>query len=88
MTSNRGYRIELAGRVSDRMLAPYIEEFEVVVGRSTTTLSGVVRDAAHLHGVITHLTGLGLDIVSVGPAGDEAGSHDDRIGTLASWRHR
>ena len=62
---NAAYRIEVRGRVSDRMLGPYVDEFVISRTRRSTTLSGHIRDPAHLHGVVAHLTGIGLVLVSV-----------------------
>lgn len=39
--------------------------------RRGMTLSGHLRDGAHLHGVILHLTGLGLQIRTVQQTDDE-----------------
>ncbi|GJM36635.1 MAG: hypothetical protein DHS20C19_00020 [Acidimicrobiales bacterium] len=63
------YCITIRGRVSERMLGPYIDEFVIARTVSTTTLSGSIRDPAHLHGVVTHLTGVGLELISVEPVG-------------------
>ena len=67
-----GYRIDLDGRISDRMLGPYLDDFTISRTRGGTTLSGHLRDAAHLHGVILHLTGLGLRIRTVQQTDHEA----------------
>lgn len=65
MTVGAAYRVEVRGRVSDAMLGPYADEFVVARTPATTALTGAVRDAAHLNGIVTHLTSLGLDLVSV-----------------------
>lgn len=59
------YRIQLRGRLSDAILAPYVHEFVVSRTTDSTVLAGDVRDPAHLHGIITHLTGLGIELISV-----------------------
>ena len=64
-----GYRIEIRGRVSERTLGPYADEFVVSRAAHTSTLSGTIRDPAHLHGIVTHLTGIGLELISVQPVG-------------------
>jgi len=64
------YRIELRGRLSDAILAPYADEFLIDRTDGTTTLAGDVRDAAHLHGIVSHLTGLGVELVSANTVED------------------
>lgn len=59
------YRIVLRGRVPDRMLNPYLEEFAISRTNNTTTLAGPIVDAAQLHGIVTHLTATGLDIIEL-----------------------
>ena len=79
MSTTTPYRIELRGRVAERTLGPYADDFVIARTSTTTTISGVVRDAAHLHGIVTHLTGIGLELVSVHPLTDadmSAGADD------------
>jgi hypothetical protein len=38
----------------------------------TTVLSGNVVDQAHLHGLLRRIKELGPELVSIGPAGEEA----------------
>lgn len=59
------YRVVLRGRVSDRRLAPYLDEFRIVRTDTTTTLVGTIVDASQLHGLVTHLTSTGVDIVEL-----------------------
>jgi hypothetical protein len=65
VTTATPYRVELRGRLSDQILGPYVHEFVVSRTQDRTVLTGVVRDAAHLHGIVTHLTSLGLELISV-----------------------
>lgn len=67
VTGSTPYRIVLRGRLSDELLRPYLHEFTVVRSSECTTLAGVVRDAAHLHGIVSHLTSVGVELVSIGP---------------------
>lgn len=62
------YEIVIRGRASERILGPLIDDFAVdhpVAGQSR--LVGVVRDPAHLHGVVAHLTSIAAEIISVAP---------------------
>lgn len=62
------YEIVIRGRASERILGPLIDDFAVdhpVAGQSR--LVGVVRDPAHLHGVVAHLTSIAAEIISVTP---------------------
>ncbi|MGI9611514.1 MAG: hypothetical protein ACR2QO_01305 [Acidimicrobiales bacterium] len=65
MTTAIPYRVEVRGRLSDQILGPYAHEFVVSRTKDRTVLTGAVRDAAHLHGIVTHLTSLGLELISV-----------------------
>ncbi|MGI9598955.1 MAG: hypothetical protein ACR2QK_22520 [Acidimicrobiales bacterium] len=64
MTGPTSYRIELRGRLSDHILAPYSPEFAISRTTNSTVLIGDIRDPAHLHGIVTHLTSLGLELLS------------------------
>ena len=68
MTSAITYELVLRGRASARLLRPLLDDF--VIDQSTpgcTRLVGLVLDASHLHGVLAHLTSVGIELVSVGP---------------------
>lgn len=62
------YEIVIRGRASERILARLSDDFsiETIAGRHTR-LVGEIRDSAHLHGVVMHLTSLAIDIVSLIP---------------------
>lgn len=60
------YEIVIRGHASERMLGAFRDDFAIeVTDAGTTRLTGTVRDAAHLHGVVTHLISLAIDIVSL-----------------------
>ena len=62
------YGIVLRGRASARLLRPLLDDFAVdhtVDG--ITRLVGPITDAAHLHGVLAHLTSVNVDLISVAP---------------------
>jgi hypothetical protein len=62
------YEIVLRGRASARLLRPLLDDFSVdhpVDG--FTRLVGGITDAAHLHGVVAHLTSVNIDLISVAP---------------------
>lgn len=59
------YEIVLRGRVGERLLRPLLDEFVVEPDADTTRLVGEVRDASHLHGVLTHLTSVTAEVLSV-----------------------
>ena len=68
MTSATRYELVLRGRASARLLRPLLDDFTIdhsVPG--CTRLVGRVLDASHLHGVLAHLTCVGVELVSVGP---------------------
>ena len=77
MTTATTYELVLRGRASARLLRPLLDDF--VIDHSEpgiTRLVGLVLDASHLNGVLAHLTSVGVELVSLGPAA--------RPGALAS----
>jgi hypothetical protein len=68
MTAPATYEIVIKGRASARFLRPLLHDFSVdhtVDG--VTRLIGEVRDAAHLHGVVAHLTSVNAELISIAP---------------------
>ncbi len=62
------YEIVIRGRASERILARLSDDFSIeTIAGGHTRLVGVIRDAAHLHGVVTQLTSLAIGIVSLTP---------------------
>jgi hypothetical protein len=69
MSTPTTYEIVIKGRASARLLRPLLDEFAIdhdIDG--VTRLIGNVRDASHLHGIVAHLTSVGAELISVGPA--------------------
>jgi hypothetical protein len=68
MPEPTNYEIVLRGRVSARFLQPLVDDFTFDDSRPPFTyLVGKIQDPSHLHGVLAHLTSLGIDVVSIGP---------------------
>jgi hypothetical protein len=68
MTTPTTYEIVIKGRATSRFLRPLLDEF--VIDHSiegVTRLTGDVRDAAHLHGIVAHLTSVNAELISIGP---------------------
>ena len=66
MNEPTAYEIVIRGHASERMLGAFRDDFAVeVTDAGTTRMTGTIRDAAHLHGVVIHLTSLAIDIVSL-----------------------
>ncbi len=62
------YEIVIRGRVSARVLLPMIDDFVLDrTDRGVTRLRGIVRDAAHLHGLVAHLGSVNAELVSLTP---------------------
>lgn len=62
------YEIVLRGRASTRLLRPLLDDFQVEYTKDgLTRLVGYIQDPSHLHGVLTHLTAVGADLVSIVP---------------------
>lgn len=63
------YEIVIRGHAGERILARLRDDFSIEpADAGATRLTGPIRDAAHLHGVVTQLTSLAIDIVSFAPA--------------------
>ena len=68
MTTATTYEIVIKGLASTRFLRPLIDDF--VIDHSVegvTRVTGDVRDAAHLHGIVAYLTSVGAELISIGP---------------------
>ena len=81
------YEIVIRGRASSRFLRPLLDEF--VIHHDTdgaTRLTGDVRDAAHLHGIVAHLTSVGAELISIGPvpSSEPADDHHADFSTSAA----
>jgi hypothetical protein len=62
------YEIVLRGRASVRFLRPLLDDFSIDhPGDGITRLTGEVRDGAHLHGVVAHLTSVNVELISIAP---------------------
>ena len=67
MTATTTYEIVIKGRATARFLRPMLDDFAVEdTADGVTRLVGVVRDAAHLHGIVAHLTSVGVELISIG----------------------
>ena len=68
MTATNTYEIVIRGRATARFLRPLLDDFAVDHSiKGLTRLTGDVRDAAHLHGIVAQLTAVGAELVSIGP---------------------
>lgn len=63
----REYEFRVSGRLSERTKHALgdFSEMRIVAAPPETIVYGAVTDPAHLHGILTFLEGLGLNIVSV-----------------------
>jgi len=60
--------IVLRGRANARLLRPLLDDFTFDhPSDGNTHLTGLVRDAAHLHGVVAHLTSVNVELISIMP---------------------
>ena len=67
----RPYRLVLRGELGE----PFgflFEGMQMDRVAGTTVLTGSVVDQAHLHGLLNRIQELGLELVSIGPTGQEA----------------
>jgi hypothetical protein len=62
------HEIVLRGRLSGRLLDPFLDEFTVEHDVSgLTRLSGCVRDTSHLHGLVAYLASINAELISITP---------------------
>ncbi|MEZ5382514.1 MAG: hypothetical protein R2754_12065 [Microthrixaceae bacterium] len=60
------YEIEIHGRVTDRVLRPVVDEFRIESTEvGTTRLTGQIRDASHLNGLLAHFTSMNVQVVEL-----------------------
>jgi hypothetical protein len=70
MSEPTTYEIVLRGRASARLLRPLLDDFTVDHAQEgVTRLVGDIGDAAHLHGVLAHLTSVATEVISIAPLG-------------------
>jgi hypothetical protein len=75
MTEPTNYEIVIRGRASARFLRPLLHDFTVDHDtEGVTRLTGQVRDAAHLHGVVAHLTSVNAELISIAPLNESSNS--------------
>ena len=68
MTRTTTYEIVIKGRATERFLRPLLDDFSIDhYLDGVTHLTGDVRDAAHLHGIVAHLTSVGAELISIAP---------------------
>jgi hypothetical protein len=62
------YEIVIRGRALARLLRPLLDDFALDhTDHGVTRLIGEVRDPAHLHGVVTYLTSVNAELISIAP---------------------
>lgn len=70
MSTPTTYEIVIRGRASARILRPLLDDFAVDHATAgVTRLVGDIADAAHLHGVLAHLTSVNTEVISIAPLG-------------------
>jgi hypothetical protein len=68
MTEPTRYEIVIRGRASARLLRPLLDDFTIDhAGDGVTRLVGDIGDASHLHGVLSHLTSVNAEVISIAP---------------------
>ena len=65
------YRLVVEGELSSRYTSVF-EGMRLECASGQTAIVGTVIDQAHLHGLIQRIEGLGLTLVSFGPADEDA----------------
>ena len=87
MSEPTTFEIVLRGKASARLLRPLLDDFTFRLdGEGNTCLIGEVHDAAHLHGVVAHLTSVNVELISIVPAHRPVDGHSpiDAITTITT----
>ena len=68
MPTTNTHEIVLRGRVGQRLLGPFLDDFTVALDETgRTRLVGVVRDPSHLHGLVAYLASINAELISITP---------------------
>lgn len=68
MTEPTTYEIALRGKVGARSLRPLIDDFTIIESEpGITRLVGVIRDSSQMHGLVAHLSSVGVELVAIVP---------------------
>jgi len=62
------HEIVLRGRIGQRLLGPFLDDFTVALDETgRTRLLGSVRDASHLNGLVAYLASINAELISITP---------------------
>lgn len=62
------HEIVVRGRLGQRLLGPFVDDFDVIPdGAGDTRLTGTVRDPSHLHGLVAYLASINAQLISITP---------------------
>lgn len=79
MPEHDTHEIVLRGRLAPRLLGPFEDDFAVDCSApGTTRLTGTVRDASHLHGLVAHLAAINAELISITPIQPDVPALDHR----------
>jgi len=68
MPTSSTYEIVIKGRATARILRPLLDDFTIDHSvEGVTRLTGDVRDSAHLHGIVAHLSAVNAELISICP---------------------
>jgi hypothetical protein len=61
----QNFKIEIEGHLAERRIKPFEDLHITHLADGRTLISGVVRDQAHLFGVLIHMRDLGVPLLSI-----------------------
>jgi hypothetical protein len=68
MPQEHTHEIVVRGRLGQRLLGPFVDDFTVVHDATgDTRLAGTVRDPSHLHGLVAYLASINAQLISITP---------------------
>ena len=76
------YQIEIRGRATGRVLRPVVDEFRIEpTDVGTTRLTGQIRDASHLNGLLAHFTSMNVEVIELRRLDPDPSDPTDAIST-------
>ncbi|MGE0730130.1 MAG: hypothetical protein AB7O92_28505 [Acidimicrobiia bacterium] len=68
MPAEHTHELVIRGRLGRHLLGPFLDDFNVGWDATgDTRLTGTIRDAAHLHGLVAFLASINAELIAITP---------------------
>ncbi|MCC6438721.1 MAG: hypothetical protein IT196_27105 [Acidimicrobiales bacterium] len=61
------HELVIRGRLGRHLLGPFLDDFTVGWDEAGTRLTGTIRDASHLHGLVAFLASINAELTAITP---------------------